>query len=535
MNSKDFKKKYSSSTKNISGKGVWSGRGTGIPVAGAVGGGDDYPQKIGRNKRPYFQGDSGSPNQSADAGFSSHLSRVNKGYEDFDTYDIMFPDQDEEFENSYVSSIVSKKVPNKFATHSGKGFDLPGKENINELLGGSLKRLAADIFGDAIAGGLSTLTGGLSSWPLVYKNVIEIRSDMEESTVAIQKYVNAPMGTPDQDSAVAEIERVYESLMVNFIDLVQRTVEAIPDPSPTGESVSFISSIILNAQKLAKLLRGSRVAKASGFAQKGLWSKTKMAFFIHPLAKWISAMFDNGDIEDALKTEQIIASGRTSASDTRVQISQRIAPKIETVVVSKNSILSAPRRLVQLSDILEAYDEQKEYLSTTGGMMPENKLKIKETVYDNDMAYHPPNPKGYEYRNVSDVLDDLDAKNDLEDFKTIEDFKNFVVAYKDSGGITAYQAREDEKILREQALRRLVRKGLKSILEDKKKETEDDEDEVNEFSGVAGIAGMNIPLGDVAPNFTGRKRKSPAEAAGSGFGNAKPAKRNSLKQIKRKK
>jgi len=96
---------------------------TGIPVLGAIGGGDGYKDKIGKNRRPPFHGDTGSPSHSADAGWSSQgLSRVNKGYaEDVDLfYDVMFPEQEDEEiipdeENIYYmyddSPLVTRKLP----------------------------------------------------------------------------------------------------------------------------------------------------------------------------------------------------------------------------------------------------------------------------------------------------------------------------------------------------------------------------------------------------------------------------------------
>lgn len=101
--------------RNVSGDGVWSSRGTAIPVGGAIGGGDDYYYKIGRNRRPYYQGDMGSPTQSADANFSSLLGQNAGGYdpEEFDR--TMFPDQDqvscsqhynEEYDDTHVDDVT---------------------------------------------------------------------------------------------------------------------------------------------------------------------------------------------------------------------------------------------------------------------------------------------------------------------------------------------------------------------------------------------------------------------------------------------
>ena len=92
LKSKQFKKKYAASMDNIPEKGVWSGRGIGIPVGGAMGGGDDYKQKIGRGKLPDFR--TGRPTQGADSTFSSYLARVNTGYDDVYLDIPMFPEQE---------------------------------------------------------------------------------------------------------------------------------------------------------------------------------------------------------------------------------------------------------------------------------------------------------------------------------------------------------------------------------------------------------------------------------------------------------
>ena len=68
------------------------------------------------------------------------------------------------------------------------------------------------------------------------------------------------------------------------------------------------------------------------------------------------------------------------------------------------------------------------------------------------------------------------------------------------------------------------------IIDEDELEEEDEVEEINAIgmgggSGVSRgtIRGVTLPLGKSPPSF-GRKRRTPAEAAGSGFGGAKPAK-----------
>jgi hypothetical protein len=93
---KDFLKKYSASTKGTTGGTAYSGRGVGI-TPGAIGGGDDYKQKIGRGKIPWNLRDfQGSPSMSADAGFSSiAVKRVASPDSVTQSRKPMFPGQDE--------------------------------------------------------------------------------------------------------------------------------------------------------------------------------------------------------------------------------------------------------------------------------------------------------------------------------------------------------------------------------------------------------------------------------------------------------
>jgi len=117
---KEFLKKYASSMKNVTNQGVWSARGIGIPVAGAIFGGDDYKEKIGKNRTPWYL-TKGRPSMPADAGWSSlSMSRVNKG-EDRDLYDSqhreMFPNQsmqEEDDLDTYVSKSQERKKMSYF-------------------------------------------------------------------------------------------------------------------------------------------------------------------------------------------------------------------------------------------------------------------------------------------------------------------------------------------------------------------------------------------------------------------------------------
>ena len=79
------------------------GRNTGVPSAGAIGGGDSS-DKLGRARRyPFYIGNTGSPSLSADSGISTSMSRVNKGYKNIEDelITVMFPEQEDDEGNIY--------------------------------------------------------------------------------------------------------------------------------------------------------------------------------------------------------------------------------------------------------------------------------------------------------------------------------------------------------------------------------------------------------------------------------------------------
>ena len=167
LSSKKFKQKYADSMDNISGQGVWSGRGIGIPVGGAIGGGDDYYQKIGRNKRPYYQGETGTPSQSADAGFSSALRQNVGAYDPEEFEGVMFPDQDEYEEDIYVYDILplmTRKLarPRQHPKIREESLELPTMSEI--YIHGNSD--ADDIINESVAGAvLDAAIAGLDMIP----------------------------------------------------------------------------------------------------------------------------------------------------------------------------------------------------------------------------------------------------------------------------------------------------------------------------------------------------------------------------------
>ena len=106
-------------SKGESNTGDYSSRGIGIPVAGAIGGGDSARDRLGRGpKSPISHG---SPwRKMADDEFAgTYLSRVNKGYDVPEEMPPMFPDQDDDpdpvEDENYVQSLKTRKLPTLYS------------------------------------------------------------------------------------------------------------------------------------------------------------------------------------------------------------------------------------------------------------------------------------------------------------------------------------------------------------------------------------------------------------------------------------
>ena len=266
---KDILKKRTSFSRNRSGPGGFSGRATGIPVAGAIGGGDDYKQKIGRNKRPYYQGDTGTPSQSADSGFSSFLSRVNRGFEEIET--VMFPDQevdeiqldDDIYDIDHLmrkKTMQSKKSPNMLK-HEKKQYSLSILFEQSDLITGEI----SDFIGDtarALVGGADGLDW-LILIPSLGFNLMQISSETDEGKEALKEARAAWRNyeTDLQNEALEKeflkkldrLESVSRDIATDLVDILQIMVALAPGSLAT--SAMSLAPNLANLGKFGKYVK----------------------------------------------------------------------------------------------------------------------------------------------------------------------------------------------------------------------------------------------------------------------------------------
>ena len=309
-----------------------SGAITGVPVLGAMGGGDDYKQKIGRPTRPWFQ-TNGIPSAAADAGWASWMSRVNMGYDPAEEEFPMFLDQDEEIydiedeENIYLRT---RKVPKNFRVMQPirKGIseknmkdkyslmavldDSPLEETIDKdpMHEGAWGDVVTDILGDAGMGTLGLIPGldiGVLFPMAIGVNITQLRDSTHRGEKLACQLLrdNTPMGAArlaKYDGLADEMRDTISDMLRDMMDMIQRSFEAIPDPG-ASEAGSFAGGRIQNLKTLLSALsRYGRQAKAWLRTSRNPVARvTRMSGIMGPSPNWMRS------------PEAIMANPRTAA------------------------------------------------------------------------------------------------------------------------------------------------------------------------------------------------------------------------------
>lgn len=486
MTKKEFLKKYSDSLQNQHGAGVWSGRGIGIPVGGAIGGGDDYKQKIGKGKLPDFR--TGRPTQGADSTFSSYLARVNTGYDDYDKsveYISMFPEQEAEDYDiySWEDTIRSRKIPKDFkimrprlkgiresdflsddmqvknSQYSLKKLfrEEAGVEDVAvDFSAPRFKDIVTDVLGDAIfyvADKLSIdVSGVVVLLPVVAFNLWQIRSSTTEGEELLEKF----RAEPTKELAI-ELDGLMSDITRDVVDLVQRLIEAFPFPSPFGEEdISFITGQLVTYGASSSLRSGSEM-------YKDLLDKVPDP--VRMVLEWMPTDPTPTGVGIGIM-KGVVSQGLSMVGEIHKEI-REYKESLQMGQPTSGVDASEEEKEQEMKGITKA-DLYRAILTGDESAIRENAEKIKavinESIYPDHGTYRPVFPQGYEYRDVPTIV----SKNEEDQqFETLENYEDFAVAYKTDAGVVSYQDRN--KQVSESALRRIIRQDIEVMLDESKK------------------------------------------------------------------
>jgi len=519
LTSKEFKKLYATSMDNIPEKGVWSGRGIGIPVAGAIGGGDDYKQKIGRGKLPDFR--TGRPTQGADSTFSSYLARVNTGYDDYDKaveYMPMFPEQEEEVGDIYswdIEPIRSRKLPNNFRIMRPKQKGLKEKMEFDEntpvfksrysLLDHRMEEGISDTM--LVKGAKKGLTSLGLSIPYIdvilggllgTYSVMKLKSDSDELISLLDIPENAffeALSEQDegawqqviasiQGSDTVQLKAVFDQFLDRLKSFFILLIQSMDSVVTTAAGMLGPQAAV--PEELVTVPLANLITGIGGFVAD-----------IVPVERFLFDMAASGAgvVEDVF---EIMRTSSPEAAESLEQLAEEGGPGLAGVIFSPVRSFrrlgefyralhaepeDAPTQLVKKGVLDMDKDSFLNLLSAEAGGLPtditalntipmqsngvspalsELKRFIRESIYPDYSSYHEDKPVGYKSRNVPTIVTKQEAESV---FDRLDDYDDFSVAYKADGGIVNYQARS----LEEKALRNLIRQGIERILESKKK------------------------------------------------------------------
>jgi hypothetical protein len=367
---------------------------TGIPSAGAIGGGDNS-DRLGRPRRyPFYRGSMGSPSMSADSGQSTAMSRVNKGWEE-DIETTMFPEQEDIDLDSYSVEDVplprTRKVPKYFRTSrrargtasisesesqmkkyslvdiledaDNSGNSILEQQGVGGAASGfwnTVKSIGTDVAADwsAAAVGSVPVFGDAAAVMFVLKNIGEMSDGMEKSKSDIMTFLSNP--TKEARDA---LDNDLDDLITDLIDFIQRSLEALPDPGVSEIGSAGISIV----QALSRLrfsaigldfYRRAKVAKGalSGFSRTpgamAVPGAAQMAQRGGSVQKW-TGMGGSG-----LGAAAKVATVTTYATKWLVEIfDSEFVP--EEVRQYKDSVVAVPSRMVLLADLIDDYDYQR--------------------------------------------------------------------------------------------------------------------------------------------------------------------------------
>ena len=351
---------------NVTGDGIWSGRGIAIPVAGAMFGGDDYKEKIGREKIPWWLSDfSGKPSMAADAGWSSiTLSRIEKGHDYMHEPKRMFPDQDvqERIEdNNYISetaqdsNLMRQDILNLYFDEEriveSPGYSLISnstllEEQISDEIVSRLPEWAQEEIGDITsmsssevydllmsAGGelgrdlgaiiLSSVPvfGSLAASTFVLTNMVEMTQGQRRGMRAIDSFL-----ITGSEESYEEMGEIATLLYDDYVDWLQAMLLLVPIVGPTRGFFSFIRTGL-------SILKGGRATSFIGLGGGSALSlAVRSQIFANPIFKFVTKFVD-ADIGSAYRLDK---------------------------ATLLNTVVTTPAMLITMGDLMQAYEVQKE-------------------------------------------------------------------------------------------------------------------------------------------------------------------------------
>lgn len=248
-----------------------------------------------------------------------------------------------------------------------------------------LTDIGTDLVGDLGATAASAGTFGVTSAAFILKNLYELQETSKKADIAIEAFLLNP-----SDETCENIEKILSDIITDFIDLVQRIVEVIPEP--TGELAAFLSSGTINFVKILKSLKdffsvGNTLEKIKNIG--------KMHLILKPFIKIILSILDSEQTPEEVKNDKRFIIGTLNKMILIIDLTEDYYIQKRVAETAGIKDFQYKNKIFQKSRSFDEYDPQtsharkspeqreREYLSDydDGFNFLQDSLKRKSLTY----------------------------------------------------------------------------------------------------------------------------------------------------------
>ena len=374
----------------------------GLPSIGGVSPGDTSNNLGKPNRLRHISGATGGHTQSADSGFSSKLSRVNRGRDDEKyAYRDMFPENEEDIEDDEVLYNYNIRLRSKLSS------DLRGKKvmperklslDIDTLIkdnekfhlfleddrGGWISNIlddvgdfAFDVLGDTAAN-VAGFVPGFDLSRVVF-NLNQLQNNIDEGKNLIDLYHSHNAIEVLEGAYYEDLDEITDSIVTNLSDTIEALISVIP---VAGDTAGILKTLTNWAKRFGDILSSIPGGK---MAKRGIVKSAIIRRLAGQLlgADWASLEGHFSNDVSLVKTVPASIAVAGTVADIMSNMDQfyEANNNYENLSVEEKSQiaigLASAGRLKWIPKSIDSFD-MKEYVQS--GNLSENKVKIKNLI-----------------------------------------------------------------------------------------------------------------------------------------------------------
>jgi len=236
-----------------------------------------------------------------------------------------------------------------------------------------LADIGTDIVGDLGAAAASAGSFGVTSAAFILKNLYELKETSKKADIAIEAFLMNP-----SDETCENIEKILSDIITDFIDLVQRTIEAIPEP--TGEIAAFLSSGTINFVKILSFLKSLFVAE--GYLSK-IQKLGKIHLILKPFIKIILSILDSEQTPEEVKNDKRFILGTLNKMILIIDLTEDYYIQKRVAETAGIKDFQYQHRVFQKSRSFDDYDPQTSHARKS----PEQREREYSSDYDDGFDF----------------------------------------------------------------------------------------------------------------------------------------------------